>query len=175
MENGLVHIYCGDGKGKTTAAMGLALRAVGAGFRVLIVQFLKDGKSGEIAILKTLPRVTILANEELSGFSFNMSGQEKAACGNFHEAQFAKAVEICTNGECDLLILDEVIGAINADVMSEESVVNFLKNRPKSVEVVLTGRSPNACLTAFADYMSEIKKVRHPFDKGLFARVGIEK
>jgi hypothetical protein len=109
---GLVHLYCGDGKGKTTAAMGLALRATGNGLRVLVVQFLKDGQSGEIKALQTLPGVRVLAGKGASPFSFAMSESEKASCRAFHDAHLREAIQACREGGCDILLLDEAVGAI---------------------------------------------------------------
>lgn len=172
---GLVHIYCGDGKGKTTAAMGLALRAIGSGKRVLVVQFLKDGSSGEIAALRQFPTVNFLVNDEVTGFTFNMSEGEKLSCKDCHNRQLQKAIELCDGGEVDLLVLDEAIGAINGGVLDEEIVLNFLQNRPQNVEIALTGRNPSEAFMEIADYISEIKKLKHPFDKGISARTGIEK
>lgn len=171
---GLTHIYCGDGKGKTTAAMGLALRAIGSGFKVVIVQFLKDGKSSEISVLKQFDNVKIIANTELKGFVFRMTPKQKAECKTFQLGQLEAATELCNSGECDLLILDEAIGAMNNDVLDSGMVVNFLRNRPSNIEVVLTGRDPQQELLKLADYVSEIVKVKHPFDKGINARTGIE-
>lgn len=172
---GLTHIYCGDGKGKTTAAMGLALRAVGSGFKVVIVQFLKDGKSSEISVLNSFSNVKIIVNTELTGFTFQMSSEQKADCKTFHNSQFLQAIELCNSGECDLLILDESIGAINSDVLDANLVLNFLRDRSKQIEVVLTGRNPQQELVDIADYVSEIVKIKHPFDNGIGARIGIEK
>ena len=144
-QTGLVHLYCGDGKGKTTAAMGLAMRAAGRGLRVLIVQFLKSTPTGELEILKLLPQVKVLRSSEQLGFTFRMNEEQKRRAAVIQQQLFAGAKEQMQ--DTDLLILDEVMAAINPP--------------PELIEL--------------ADYISEIKKVKHPFDKGIAARDGIER
>ncbi len=174
-ELGLVHIYCGDGKGKTTAAMGLALRAIGSGLNVVVVQFLKNGNSGEIKLLQTLPNVKIFANFDINSFSFSMNDEENIICKKSHELNFQKATELCNNKQCDVLILDEIIGAINKGFFDESKLLDFIKNKTENIEVIMTGRNPTQNCLDVADYVSNISKVKHPFDKGICARVGIEK
>lgn len=172
---GLVHLYCGDGKGKTTAAMGLALRATGNGLRVLVVQFLKDGQSGEIKALQTLPGVRVLAGKGASPFSFAMSESEKASCRAFHDAHLREAIQACREGGCDILLLDEAVGACRRELLDREALLTFIRTRPPGLEVVLTGREPDEALCEAADYITEMKKHKHPFDRGVRARTGIEK
>ena len=170
---GLVHIYCGDGKGKTTAALGLAIRAAGHGLRVVIVQFLKGGQTGELSVLRSLPNVQVIRCEERLGFTFRMDEQQKRRAAAIQQELFAGA-KACV-GRCDLLILDEIMAAINTGMVEMEQVVGLLSDRPQELEVVLTGRNPPEELVALADYVSEIHKVRHPFDRGIPARDGIER
>lgn len=172
-QTGLVHLYCGDGKGKTTAAMGLAMRVAGRGLRVLIVQFLKSTPTGELEILKLLPQVKVLRSSEQLGFTFRMNEEQKHRAAVIQQQLFAGAKEQMQ--DTDLLILDEVMAAINAGMLQTEQVVDLLRERPAGLEVVLTGRNPPPELMELADYVSEIKKVRHPFDKGIAARDGIER
>jgi len=148
MERGLIHIYCGDGKGKTTASIGLAVRAAGSGMNVLFVQFLKKSDTSELNILKKLPGLSVL----------RPSGDE-----------------CWTDVKSGLLVLDEVIGAYNREVIDRASLVSFLREKPENLEVVMTGRNPTAELIELADYVSEIRKIKHPFDRGIRARTGIEK
>lgn len=173
-ELGLVHIYCGDGKGKTTAAIGLSLRAIGNGLNVVVLQFLKNGQSGEIAMLKPFPGAVVMANDTLTKFSFCMNEQEKIDCKRIHEDIFSAAVKLCNNGSCDVLVLDEIIGTIGANLFDESILVDFLINRPKNIEVIMTGRNPSDTLVELADYLSEIKCIKHPYEKGVSARKGIE-
>ncbi len=172
-KQGLVHIYCGDGKGKTTAAMGLALRCAGHDEKVVVAQFLKDGTSGECRLLDALPNVQVLSCNPYGKFSFQMSQQEKTETRIAIGQVFASAVQAAQ--EARLLVLDEAMSAMTCGFLDTDVVVDFLRHRPAGLEVVLTGRNPPQAVTALADYISEIQKVRHPFDSGLAARDGIER
>lgn len=177
MENklGLVHIYCGDGKGKTTASIGLTIRALGSGLKVLFVQFLKNGSSSEVRVIESLKYVKYLAYKKLPTFSFKMTEIQKIESQKAYLEIFAEATNLCEKGRYDLVILDEVLGAINCGLFDEKLLLKWLENRPRDLEIVLTGRNPSEFLIAQADYVSEITKVKHPFEKGVAARVGIEK
>ena len=115
-DGGLIHIYCGDGKGKTTAALGLAVRCAGHGNHVLIVQFLKSRPTGELKSLALLPTIEVMRGKETKKFTFQMNDEEKAQVKGEHLALFDKVKQKCRDGHIDLLILDEVIGAINTGV-----------------------------------------------------------
>ena len=168
----MLHIYCGDGKGKTTCAMGLAVRAAGHGRKVVVAQFLKGGNSGERTILESLSNVNCLPVPETIQFIFMMDEQEKAATRAETAASFQNAVEL--SKDADLLVLDELCGAISTNMVSLDSVLAFLDNRPEQLEVVITGRDPSPELQERADYITEMRKIRHPFDKGINAREGVE-
>lgn len=172
---GLIHLYCGDGKGKTTAAFGLCLRALGHGFRVGVVQFLKDGDSGELKALGLFHDVRIVSGKSITGFSFNMSEDEKKIVKKSHEDHLREAISWCQEGWCDLLILDEAVTALGNGLLDKDMLIDFLKNKPPELEVVLTGRNPCKALVELSDYCSEIKKIKHPFERGIMARKGIEK
>ena len=172
---GLIHLYCGDGKGKTSSAMGVALRAVSNGYNVLIIQFLKRGTSSEVKLLEQFDNVKVLANTELSGWSFKMSDEEKVVCKDQHDSEMNKAIDICQNDEIDVLIIDEVVGTLNLGLISKDLVLDFLQNKPENLEVIMTGRNPLPELLELSDYVSEIKKIKHPFDNGIGARAGIDK
>lgn len=174
MKQSCVHIYCGDGKGKSTAAMGLALRAAGSGEKVLVTQFLKDGTSSELKILRKLPEIQVLTCEKKFGFIWNMTEEQKAQAKDAYEALFEKAVQIATEENIFLLVMDEFIAAYNHGMIDQKKALTFLKERPNMLEVVLTGREPAPELVDLADYVSEIQKKKHPFDKGIPARKGIE-
>lgn len=168
----MVHIYYGYGKGKTTAAMGLALRAVGQGLRVTIAQFLKDGKSGEIEPLKKLG-ANIICDTQPIPFTWQMSEEEKVEINKRMQNVFEKAMQ--STEQSDLIILDEILCVMQLGIVSSDEIVKFLQSTKK--EVVLTGSVSEkdiATLVDFADYVSEIKKCKHPYDKGMLARVGIE-
>ncbi len=176
MENGgLIHIYCGDGKGKTTAAIGLAVRCSGHGNHVLLVQFLKSRLTGELNTLALLPNIEIMRGKETKKFTFQMNEEEKAQVKNEHLTLFSKVKQKCLDERVDLLILDEVIGACNTGVFDKAFLIDFLRHKPPKMEVVLTGRNPAPELVELADYVSEICKRKHPFEKGIPARTGIER
>lgn len=173
MTQGLVHIYTGEGKGKTTAALGLAVRCAGSGGRVVFCQFMKDNRSSELNILRQLPQICLVQAEKCFGFYKYLNAEQRAAakvvCGNLLEQAIAAAAE------SRLLVLDEIISAYNHQLVSKERLLAFLQNRPAGLEVVLTGRSPASELADLADYISDIQKIKHPFDRGIPARLGIEK
>jgi cob(I)alamin adenosyltransferase len=175
LNTGLVHIYCGDGKGKTTAALGLALRCSGRGKKVLIVQFLKNHDTGEINSIARIPEITLLRGKSANCFSLYMTEEQKNMCRILHNNNLKQALQLCENQEYKLIILDEIIGAYNKNLIDSELLLNFLQNKPQELEVVMTGRNPDKTLLSLADYISEIKKIKHPFDKGIKAREGIEK
>ena len=169
---GLIHIYCGDGKGKTTAAVGLTLRSAGAGNRVVFTQFFKDGSSSEISLLRQIPGISVLHTKTVGGFWKRMTAEQQAPASRDYTELFHIACERAKN--MDLLVLDEVISACNHGAVPEEALLEFLQNKPENLEVVLTGQNPSEALLAQADYVTEMKKVKHPFDRGVLARKGIE-
>lgn len=176
MENrqGLVHIYCGDGKGKTSAAVGLAVRAAGRGMKVLLVRFLKTENSGEVEVLRSIPGITVTPCDRTFGFVFRMTEEQKQEAACYYQGRFETAVAEAVQGQYDLLILDEILASCNYGMVQEQAVVEFLKNRPSGLEVVLTGRDPSENLLELADYVSEICMRKHPYQKGIPARKGIE-
>ena len=174
---GLVHIYCGDGKGKTSAAIGLAVRAAGCGKRVVIARFLKTDDSGEVESLKKIPEITLIPCRKTFGFVRPMDEKTKKECAEYNRKLFHEAVELAKNA--DLAVFDEIMAAVNYGMVPEKDVLDFLKERPKKgepdgLEVVFTGRNPSEALIEAADYVSEICKRKHPFDKGIMARRGVE-
>ena len=173
---GLVHIYCGDGKGKTSAAVGLAVRAAGCGKRVVIARFLKTDNSGEVEILKKIPEVTLIPCRKTFGFVRSMDEETKRECAAYHRELFGEAVKLAEHA--DLVVFDEIMAAVNYGMVPERDVLEFLENRPgrdqtDGLEIVLTGRDPSEKLIAAADYVSEICKRKHPFDRGIMARRGV--
>lgn len=171
--SGLVHIYCGDGKGKTTAAFGLALRCVGSGNKVVVAQFLKDGQSGECRALRTFSNVVLLGCNPSGKFSFHMDEAEKKQTRQVSQQTLREAFEAAHDAR--LLVLDEVMAAVTCGFLTVEEVVAAVQNRSAGLELVMTGRNPPNELAALADYISEMKKIRHPFDRGIAARDGIER
>jgi cob(I)alamin adenosyltransferase len=173
--SGLIHLYCGDGKGKTTAALGLTIRAVGNNFRVIFVQFLKNQATGELSILEGISGVTLIRGKEGSGFSFSMTEEEKEKTRQLHTENLKIAIGLAHSGEYDMLILDEIVGANRRNLIDQELLEDFVRNKPENLELVMTGREPAQWMLDCADYVSEINKVKHPYDRGISARKGIEK
>ena len=174
MKKSCIHIYCGDGKGKTTAAVGLAVRAAGNGKKVVLTQFLKDGRSSELNILRELPQIKVLSCTRCFGFFWNMSEEQKEEARKAYTDLFEEAVREAIDSHAFLLVMDEFVAAYNHGMIDREKALNFLKNKPEELEVVLTGREPAPELVELADYVSEIQKRKHPFDQGIPARKGIE-
>ncbi len=175
MQKGFVHIYHGNGKGKTTCGVGLCIRAAGAGMKILIFQFLKKNDSSELNILRSIPNITVMDGLDSAKFVFQMTDQEKAEARNFYENAFKTICDKVVKEDYDLLFLDEGLHAVNYGMLSEECILDFLKNRPEKLEVVLNGYHPSEALQNAADYISLIGKEKHPFDKGIPERLGIEK
>ena len=173
MSRGLIHLYCGDGKGKTTAAMGLAVRAAGSGMRVAVIQFLKDGDSSELSILSSLPNVTVLSGKPVKGFSFAMTPEQKTLVTETHNRYLETAIRLYREGRAQLIVLDEAVGALSLNMLDRQRLLAFLREEERP-EVVLTGRNPDPEVLALADYVTEMTLRRHPYERGIGARRGIE-
>jgi cob(I)alamin adenosyltransferase len=173
--NSLIHIYTGNGKGKTTAAIGLSVRYAGSGGKVVFSQFLKDNKSSELNILNRIEGIELVLCDEFFGFYSKMKDETKDRAKVVYNHYLRKIIDIAIQQDIQMLILDEVIGAYNYDLIEREVLLQFLRNKPDQLEVILTGRNPDKELLELADYVSEINKIKHPYDKGIQARVGIER
>lgn len=169
----MTHVYCGDGKGKTTCAMGLALRCAGRGGRVTVAQFLKNSDSGERYALKNMENVTLLPAAEVTKFVFQMTDEEKRELAEKMVALFEQAAGMVRRGECDMLVLDELCSAITTGMVSLDAVISFLDEK-HTAEIVITGRDPARALIDRADYVTEMRKVKHPYEEGTPARKGVE-
>ena len=174
MEKGLTHIYCGDGKGKTSAATGLAVRAAGCGKQVLFARFLKNEESGELEILDRIPEIHVIHLERSYGFYRTLTEEEQAEVRQMYEALWQDIVQKAETDVYDVLVMDEFMAAYNYGLIGHDAAFAFLREKPVRLEVVLTGRDPDEDLVELADYVSEIRKVKHPFDRGIRARRGIE-
>jgi len=172
LEKGLVQVYTGNGKGKTTAAFGLALRAIGRGLKVYIIQFIKGGFDyGELYIVDKLPNLTLKA---FGRGKFVTEKPAEKVDVEFAEEALALAEEVVKSGEYDIVILDEINVALNLKLIKIGKVMELINSKPKHVELVLTGRyAPNEIIEA-ADLVTEMKEVKHPFNEGFEARKGIE-
>ena len=169
MENGLIHLYWGDGKGKTTAAMGMTLRALAAGKRVVIVQFLKGSESGEIPLLQKLG-ATILRGKPGQKFVFQMNEEEKTETRRQQQELLLSALR----EPADFLVLDEACAALQLQMVDEDTLRRAVLEKPQEQELVLTGRTPAPWMLEAADYCTEMHCVRHPYEKGIAARRGVE-
>lgn len=170
MQTGLVHVYYGDGKGKTSAALGLALRALGSGLRVCFAQFMKSRPSGEIEALGRFESTRSLRSEVSDPrFLHEMSPSERAEYLGGQRRLF-----FSIGFDADVLVLDEVFSAISCGALSEAELCALLDRRPPSVEIALTGCDPGAEILRRADYITRMEKIAHPYDRGAPARRGIE-
>ncbi len=171
MKQGLIQVYTGNGKGKTTAALGLALRACGHGYKVAMVQFMKKNESyGEVQ-----------ASKYLSGFSLFQFGRNVFVKRDPDkiDIELAKegllfAKELMQKKEYDILILDEINVALDFGLLTEEEVLELLDEKPPNMELILTGRYAKDSIVERADLVTEMKQIKHPYEKGIMAREGIE-
>jgi cob(I)alamin adenosyltransferase len=169
---GLVQVFTGNGKGKTTAALGTVLRAAGHGLRVFIVFFMKGNyKYGEFSTLARLPNVTMASfglRKLMSPGRASPEEKEQAALA------LAAAREATLSGLYDLVVLDEVNVALGFNLIEADEVIEFIRNKPPGVELILTGRYADSRIIEMADLVTEMVKIKHPFDRGIKARKGIE-
>lgn len=169
---GLIHIITGDGKGKTTSALGLALRAAGHGFRVLFISFMKKGWDyGELKALVAIPEITLV---QFGTPEFVDKDNPKEIDLQEAQAALARARKALEEEEWDMLILDEVNVALDFRLISVAVVIELIKQKPKKLEVVLTGRNAPPSLVALADYHTEILSHKHPYQQDILARKGVE-
>lgn len=169
---GLVQIYTGDGKGKTTAALGLALRASGRGLNVIMIQFMKpDAGYGEQIAVQSIPNITILPMGPNHFCGSEITRDEDLECT---KNALLKSEEVLMSGKYDLVILDEINNALRYDLVKSSDVISLLEKRLPNVEVVLTGRRVPQEIIDYADLVTEMRMIKHPFDAGIGARVGIE-
>jgi cob(I)alamin adenosyltransferase len=171
---GLIHVYYGYGKGKTTAALGLALRASGCGKKVVIVQFLKDIPSGELGQLDDLSNVRVIRGKAGKMFVCDMNDEDKTATKDKHDENLKLALADVESGGCDLLILDEALDAYQLGLLDERVFSDLILQKPPALELVITGHYPIGWILEKADYVTEMVKHKHPYDRGIKARKGIE-
>lgn len=166
----MIHIYCGDGKGKTTSATGLAVRSAGAGMKVYFARLMKGNFSSELKILESVPEITVRSCDRNYGFYKSMSQSDKAMITECHNKMLSAAF---VSG-ADVIILDEFFSAYNYALLDTALALSLIKNKNPDIELILTGRNPAPELLELADYISEIACVRHPYSRGIKARRGIE-
>ncbi len=168
----MIHLYHGEGKGKTTAACGLAVRAAGSGMKVLFTQFFKNGSSSEVGVLRSVPGVTVLIPDVYYGRYKKMSDGEREATGSNYRAVMKEIAERA--GEYGMVVLDESVSAYNYGMLDRAAFLEFLRKEGQEREIVLTGRGPQEELREIADYVTEMRKEKHPFDRGIMGRKGVE-
>ncbi|MBI2086400.1 cob(I)yrinic acid a,c-diamide adenosyltransferase [Candidatus Daviesbacteria bacterium] len=173
-EKGLVIVYTGEGKGKTTAALGLVLRAVGYKKKCLIIQFGKAWFSGELAAIKKLsPFVKIIQGGKgflgILGSRVSLKEHKIAASQTFD--LLYKQV---TSGKWDIIVADEIVGAVSSKTLSFTKLLQLIKNKPVTMDLVLTGHHVPKKLIALADLVTEMQEIKHPFKKGILAKKGID-
>ena len=198
---GLTHVITGDGRGKTTSSLGLALRAIGQGFKVYMIQFLKSGDTGELfSVKKYVPNMTIvqfgkdaLQDKQLKMFEYEGNGDKVEIKpvgpkdgGKYYyfppdneEVEPARralehAFQIVKNGVHDVVILDEINCSLKKGLIPIQAALDLIKEKPQHVEILFTGRDAPKELMDVADYVSEVRRLKHPYDKGILARRGIE-
>ena len=177
----MIHAYYGNGKGKTTAAVGLAIRAAGAGRRVLFAQFLKSGQTSELNILEKIPNIECLAVAKMQGFLFEKTEAEKEQIINDIKKQLQGIEEwikiVSANSGSDdkiLVVMDEVLHCLKMSVIDEEKFIESILRIGQQTEIVLTGAEPSAKLNCHLDYVTEMVSHKHPYERGIAARPGIE-
>ena len=171
LEKGYIHVYTGNGKGKTTAALGLGLRAVGAGLKVHMVQFMKGRRYSEIDAIKNLSNFTIsqFGRDEF----VNKEKPEKIDI-DLAQKGLAYSKDVIKSGKYDLVILDEINVAVDYKLISLEDVLNLIKEKPKKLELVLTGRYAHQEIVKISDVVTEMLEIKHPYQKGVNCRKGID-
>ncbi|MCD6569500.1 MAG: cob(I)yrinic acid a,c-diamide adenosyltransferase [Deltaproteobacteria bacterium] len=173
IDKGYVHIYTGDGKGKTTAALGLALRAAGRGLRSHIVQFMKGQPYGELDAVKILYPLVVIEQYGDESFCRFTDPPDPGDIGRARVA-FDRLIELMGSGTCDILIGDEAITAVTFKLISEDDLLAVMRKKPEGMELVLTGRGATEGLIHAADLVTEMKEIKHYYTKGILARKGIE-
>jgi cob(I)alamin adenosyltransferase len=169
---GYVQIYTGDGKGKTTAALGLSVRAAGAGLKVYIGQFMKKGEYSEIKALRGFSDLITLEQ-----FGTGTVITHTPSPDDIRAAQYGLATikEVLSSGRYDIVIMDEANVAVTCNLISEQDLLDIIALKPPHVELIITGRNAGSRLVEKADLITEMKAIKHYFDQGQKARIGIEK
>jgi len=175
LERGLIQVYTGDGKGKTTAALGQGLRSCGRGLKVYMVQFLKGGDTGELHSVEKLQTLfKIFRFERDRGFFWQLDEKEKKELKEDIDRGFAFIKDVINNNECDILIIDELLGVLGNNLFTVEEVIEVLKSKPSTMEIIITGRNAPKEIIEAADLVTEMKEIKHYFRNGVHAREGIE-
>lgn len=169
----MIQLYAGDGKGKTTAAVGQAIRAVGNGWKVIFAQFMKGNETGELEVLKKLSQVHVCRSCKEFGFYHTLTIEEKEELTKIHNEILEELLQAVRDGDCNMIVMDEITYPVKWGLLDEEKLRLFLEEA-KNVEVILTGRDPDEFLLNCADYITDMCCERHPYERGVEARKGIE-
>lgn len=170
----MIHIYFGDGKGKTSAAVGMAVRCAGREQKVLFVQFLKSSDTGERKILAKTPNVTLAPCPDKAPFTWEMNREQRQKISQDLLMLFESTAALAIKDRFRMVIFDEIFTAVSEKMFPEQDLYSFIADAPETLEVVMTGREASEKFIALADYASEVRCIKHPMDKGVGARVGIE-
>lgn len=184
-KTGLVHVLSGDGNGKTTSAIGIVVRASGRGMKVAFVQFLKNEVSSELGPMQKMG-VQVIGGARYSdrrgsqgapagfmdfyGGSFKADERDRQLVAD----AFGQAMAFASSGEYDLVVFDEIFGAMRAGLVSESDILGIIRAKATNCEIVLTGRGATPAIEAAADYVTHVQKIKHPFDAGVSSRSGID-
>ena len=171
MEKGYIHVYTGPGKGKTTAALGLGIRAAGAGYKVHMIQFMKGRRYSELDGLEKVDNFTV---SQHGRDEFVSKENPEQIDIDLAQEGFSKAKELIKSKKYDLIILDEINVAVDFNLIALEDVLKLVEGKPEDLELVLTGRYANPEFVRIADYASEILEIKHPYQKGVQARKGFD-
>lgn len=169
---GMLHLYTGNGKGKTTAAVGMAVRAAGHGMKVLFCQFMKDGRSGELQSLRRLG-ITVWCSPVMEKLTFQMSPDEFIHAGDSIRASAGDALEILSSLHPDMVIFDELATALGCGLMDHETARKLVE-ACSQIETIITGRNAPEWIQNAADYLCIVESPRHPYNLGIEARIGVE-
>ena len=171
MDKGYVHVYTGHGKGKTTAAIGLGIRAAGAGLKVHMIQFMKGRRYSELNSIEKLPNFTFVQHgrDEF----VNKDNPEKIDI-DLAQKGFTHAKDVIKKGKYDMVILDEINVAVDYNLIDVHDVLKLIEEKPEKLELVLTGRYAHPDLSRYADYVTEMLEIKHPYQQGIEARKGID-
>ncbi|MGL5066699.1 MAG: cob(I)yrinic acid a,c-diamide adenosyltransferase [Sarcina sp.] len=174
LKEGYTQVYTGDGKGKTTAAMGLAFRAAGDNMKVNIIQLLKAWKTGELVSIDKIDNIDLFRFQTTKKFTWDLNEEEMIQYKKETREAYFFALECLRERKCDILILDEIMGAYHGEFITEEEIVALIDLKPSNMELVLTGRNVPKKVAEKADLITEMKPIKHYMDKGVNARLGIE-
>ena len=167
-----VHYYIGNGKGKTSAAVGQAVRAAGHGWRVCFTQFMKNNTSGEIEVLESIKGIDVIKGKPIKSFYVFMDEAEKNDVYCNQNSHLEKIISIA--GKFDMLILDEISDAVELGIIDLDKLIDFINSSRSELEIVMTGHTMNEAIVETCDYVTEMKSKKHPYEKGVSARKGIE-